>query len=264
MNQFTHIFDRQRLALPLKLGRGILSLLFMVAVPWGAFASAPPNMIATATNPEPERLPTLGVWADEKSNPGHPLTMVSAAFPNVPGFVCDSWCYESALEFLGARGLDGGRLELRHRCTDQTNVLLITTITPEPGAVEFLVHAITDAGPGQPLPANLVAPNLCWQLRRAPGFCSAPDPYPEFIKRCFIFTASGRTFLDRTVRRKIPVRPADDRCNNPPWVQMYVGEWQSVPEAGTNWWADCSPNRYTNAGHRRRVARWPAPRGYRQ
>ena len=187
-------------------------------------------MIATATNPAPERLPTLGVWTDEKSNPGHPLTMVSAAFPNVPGFVCDSWCYESALEFLGARGLDGGRLELRHRCTDQTNVLFVTTITPEPGAVEFLVHAVTDAGAGQPLPANLLAPNLCWQLRRAPGFRSAPDPYPEFVKRCFIFTSSGRTFLDRTVRRKIPVRPADDRYNNPPWVQMYVGDWQAVPE----------------------------------
>ena len=228
-----------------ELGRGVLCLLFIFAAPWGAPASAPPKMIATATNPAPERLPTLGVWTDEKSNPGHPLTMVSAAFPNVPGFVCDSWCYESALEFLGARGLDGGRLELRHRCTDQTNVLFVTTITPEPGAVEFLVHAITDAGAGQPLPANLLAPNLCWQLRRAPGFCSAPDPYPEFIKRCFIFTASGLTFLDRTVRRKIPVRPADDRYNNPPWVQMYVGDWQAVPAAGTNSWADYSPDRYT-------------------
>jgi dienelactone hydrolase len=221
-----------------------IAWLLLVAASLSAFTSASPNTIATATNPEPDRLPTLGVWADEKSNPGHPLAMVSAAFPNVPGFICDSWCYESALEFLGAQGLDGGRLELRHRCTDQTNVLLITTVTPEPGAIEFLVHATTDAGPGQPLPANLLAPNLCWQLRRAPGFCSAPDPYPEFIKHCFIFTQSGRTFLDRTVRRKIPVRPADDRYNQPPWVQMYVGDWQAIPEAGTNSWADYSPDRY--------------------
>jgi hypothetical protein len=131
---FARIHRRQRLH---------IALLLLVAAPLVAIAS--PNTIATPTNPAPERLPTLGVWTDEKSNPGHPLTMVSAAFPNVPGFVCDSWCYESALEFLGARGLDGGRLELRHRCTDQTNVLFVTTITPEPGAVEFLVHAVTDA-----------------------------------------------------------------------------------------------------------------------
>jgi dienelactone hydrolase len=236
MTQLAHTRSPQRLH---------IALLLLVAAPLGASTSTPPNMIATATNPEPERLPTLGVWTEEKSNPGHPLTMVSAAFPNVPSFVCDAWCYESTLEFLGARGLDGGRLEVRHRCSDQPHVLLITTITPEPGAVEFLVRATTDPAADQPLPANLLAPNLCWQLRRAPGFRSAPDPYPEFIQRCFIFTASGRTFLDRTVRRKIPVRPADDRYNNPPWVQMYVGDWQAVPEAGTNSWADYSPDRYT-------------------
>ena len=89
---FTHILDRQRLLLPLKLnrnetapspfpspplrgrgcrrretgwfmgpkrglGRGGICLLFMVAASWGALASAPPKMIATATNPEPARLP---------------------------------------------------------------------------------------------------------------------------------------------------------------------------------------------------------------
>jgi NADH:ubiquinone oxidoreductase subunit len=211
-------------------------------------ASTPsePRMIVTATNPDPQHLPTLGLWEDGKSNPGRKLPMVSAAFPNVPGFICDSWCYESELEFIRARGLDDGRLELSHRVKDQPHVVFVTTVTPEPGAVEFLVRATIEQRAGPALPANLAAPNLCWQLRRATGFRSAPDPYPEFIKRCFIFTEKGRTFLDQTVRRRIPVRSASDQYNNPPWVQMYVGTWQAVPEAGTNSWADYSPDRYTN------------------
>ena len=44
---------------------------------------------------------------------------------------------------------------------------------------------------------------------------------------------------------KIPVRPADDRFNNPPWVQMYVGLWQDVPKTNPKGWADTSPDRYT-------------------
>ena len=86
--------------------------------------------------------------------------------------------------------------------------------------------------------------NLCWQLRRAPAFASKPDPYPQFIKRCFIFTQNGVVFLDKTSRRPIPVRQADDMYNNPPWVQMYVGLWQDVPRTNPKAWADYSPDRY--------------------
>jgi len=100
-----------------------------------------------------------------------------------------------------------------------------------------------DKGGGE-LPANLLTPNLCWQVRHAPAFASAPDPYPEFVKRCFIFTKQGMTFLHQTTRRRIPVRPAGDPYNHPPWVQMYVGDWQQVPQSGTNAWADYSPDRY--------------------
>ncbi|MBI3852886.1 MAG: dienelactone hydrolase family protein [Verrucomicrobia bacterium] len=218
--------------------------IFVIVLSLLAAISAEPKMIVTATNPDPQHLPTLGVWEDAQFSPGRKLTMVSAAFPNVPDFICDSWCYESALEFIGARGLPDGALELRHHVNEQSNVLFITTITPEPGAIEFLVRATNVPPAAASLPANLLTPNLCWQLRRAPGFRSAPDPYPEFVKRCFIFTEKGRTFLDHTARRKIPVRAASDPYNNPPWVQMYVGTWQNVPEATTNSWADYSPDRY--------------------
>jgi len=202
-------------------------------------------VLVTAANPHPQSLPTLSVWEDEQLSRGRKLTMVSAGFPSVPGFTCDSWCYESAVDFIEACGLDGGKLELRHRVRDHPNVILVTTVTPEPGAVEFLARAELEKGAAGELPGDLLTPNLCWQLRRAEGFASKPDPYPEFVKRCFIFTPKGRTFLHETVRRNIPCRPADDPCNNPPWVQMYVGAWQDVPQATPQSWADYSPDRYT-------------------
>ena len=123
----------------------------------------------------------------------------------------------------------------------------MTTFTPEAGAVEIVARPELDKEryPTEKLPGDLLTPNLCWQLHRAPGFASKPEPYPEFVKRCFIFTERGMTFLDQTTRRKIPVRSLADRYNNPVWVQVYVGDWQPVPFASTNSWADYSPDRYT-------------------
>jgi hypothetical protein len=212
--------------------------------PVSAWAGKEPTMMVTANNPDPKHLPTLGVWEDGSFGSGKKLLMVSAVFPNVSNLICDAWCYESALDFFNARTLDAGKLELQHRLREQPGVLLVTTVTPEPGAVEFSVRAKLEREGVGALPAQLPWVNLCWQLRRARNFASAPDPYPEFIKRCFIFTEKGRTFLDQTVRRKIPVRSAQDPCNNPPWVQMYVGAWQQVPSAPTNAWSDYSPDRY--------------------
>jgi len=51
------------------------------------------------------------------------------------------------------------------------------------------------------LPDQLPGLNLCFQLRNAESFCSRPDPYPEFVKRCFIFTDKVRTFLLQTRAR---------------------------------------------------------------
>jgi hypothetical protein len=201
--------------------------------------AAPVDMVAKADNPDAARLPTLGVWQDGK------LTLVASTFPNVPDFTCDSWCYESDVEFLSARGLDGGRLELRHRWQQNPEVLFVTTVTPEAGAVEFAARAELAEGAKGELPESVPCLNLCWQLRRAPGFASAPDPFPDWVKRCFIFTEKGLTFLDQTTRRKIPCRAPDDRYNNPPWVQMYVGTWQDIPQVTPTSWADYSPDRYT-------------------
>ncbi len=70
------------------------------------------------------------------------------------------------------------------------------------------------------------------------------------MKRCFIFTEKGRTFLDKTVRRKIPCRGPDEKVNNPPWIQAYVGTWRDVPKigpegkVGSERWTDYSTDRY--------------------
>lgn len=201
-------------------------------------------MILEAKNPDPKTLPTLGVW--QATHGEKMLTHVSSVFPNVPDFTCDSWCYESPMDFEGARALDGGKVELRHRLQDQPHVVYVTTVTPEPEAVVFEARAEVDTArdAGGKLPDNLLGPNLCWQLRRAPGFASKPDPYPEFVKRCFLFTDDGVTFLDRTERRNIPVRPADHQYNNPPWVQMYIPVWEPLRKSGPEAWADYSPDRY--------------------
>jgi hypothetical protein len=171
---------------------------------------------------------------------------VSASFPNVPGFACDSWCYEAAMDCVGIAALDGGRLELRHRDRNNPDAIYVTTITPCPGSVEFLARPELASGAKGPLPDSLQAPNLCWQLKRAAGFASAPDPYPDFIKRCFIFTDKGRTFLGNTDRKLIPCRPATDKENNPPWVQMYVGTWQQAPEVSATSWASYSADKYVS------------------
>lgn len=229
--------------------RLIITAVLLAMVPQGfaADASAWASPLVKATNPDPARLPSLSLWQEESRNRGVKLPMVAAAFPNVPEFNCDSWCYESEVVFVRAEALDGGKLKLVHRIREHPQALLITMVTPEPGAVEIVARAELDKEryPTGKLPADLLTPNLCWQLRRAALFKSKPDPYPEFVKRCFIFTERGMTFLHQTTRRPIPVRASEDPYNNPPWVQMYVGDWQPLPVAGTNSWADYSPDRYT-------------------
>ena len=89
----------------------ILIILSIVSLPYTSFAQTEQeeNVIVTASNPDKEILPTLGVWQRDDQ------ILVSADFPNIPDFICDSWCYESALDFVSAGSPDGGRIELRHR-----------------------------------------------------------------------------------------------------------------------------------------------------
>jgi len=200
--------------------------------------------VAEALNPQPDVLPTVRVVRERLWGQWFP--MCSMRFPNVPAFQCDAWCYESQVDFVDARPIEGGAVEMRHRDKQNPDALVLTTITPQPGRVLFAARVVRDPERGAgPLPDALPGLNLCWQLRHAPAFASAPDRYPEFVKRCFIFTERGRTFLGDTQRGKIPVQTADHEYNNPPWVQMYVGTWLQIPQTGPTSWADYSPDRYT-------------------
>lgn len=218
----------------------IIPILMLKAMVAFAFEKENTDVIVTSNNPEPQILPTLGVWQNQG------LTLVSAAFPNIPDFICDSWCYESEVDFIGAVAMDRGKIELRHRDKKNPQAIVVTVVTPEPGSVEFEARMEVDKEnyPDAEVPENPTWLNLCWQLRRAPSFASKPEPYPEFVKRCFIFTPKGMTFLNNTVRKNIPCRPPDHQYNNPPWVQMYVGTWQKIPEVGPQSWADYSTDRY--------------------
>src|SRR5262245_26930888 len=132
--------------------------------------------LVVADNPKPGSRPALGVWRRGLEG------LVSADVANAPDFTCDAWCYESAMDLLDARRLDGGRVWLRHRSRDFPSLVIVTTVTPEDGAVEFMAHAELDREKeaGGQLPAKLPVPNICCQLKRAKAFASAPEAYPEF------------------------------------------------------------------------------------
>lgn len=201
-----------------------------------------------AENPSPRTLPALSV---RRWEPGYPerdsiAGMVGAAFPNVPDFHCDSWCYENDLDYIGVRALNGGALEMAHRWREHTHVRVVTIVRPEKGAVEFLARLERD-DETRAWPDRAPHVNLCWQLKACPGFKSQGEHFTDFVKRCFIFTPRGHTFLHETERRLIPALDPDAEQQKPfPWVQMYCGIWQQAPTVEPKSWADYSSDRYTH------------------
>lgn len=191
-------------------------------------------------NPSPEETPTLSVRTQSLSD-GREQVFVTAFFPTIADATCDLWCYESAgLPFDHAEVGSEGSVVLVHNWTDR-GADVRTTVTPSPGAIDLVARI-----DGSPTGGNPVDPplNVCWQLHSSPGFASQPGVYPDFVKRCFIFTETGRVFLDQTTRRPILVRPADHEYNNPPWVQMYVPKSAGDVQSGSQSWASFSPDRY--------------------
>jgi predicted amidohydrolase len=197
------------------------------------------EVLLEVANPDPHQLTSLRVWRIRDE------VMVGGMSLARPEFAWNTWCYEGGMEFLDCRDLGQGRLELRHRLIATPEILVVTHVIPEIGAVEFLARLEREDGHDDPWPENPAVPNLCWQLKPSPVFASRPEPYPNFFARCFIFTADGRTFLDRTVRRPIPARVADDARNHPPWVQIYGPAAEPPKRSPPGAWADYSPARFT-------------------
>lgn len=176
-------------------------------------------LMPTAENPDPTKLPTLSVWVHRS------LQMVAVEFPEVPGLVADAWCYEGPRENLGVRELPGGVLELRHGYDEA--LVMVTRVIPEPGAVEFRCTLERREGSDAPLPESIPhnIPNLCLHLWRSPQLANPGEHYSEFVKRCFIYTGKGRTFLHETRRGPLPNQPLDNHAQKPlPWVQSYLAQ----------------------------------------
>lgn len=176
--------------------------------------------IIEATNPDPKNLPGLDVW-ERVNEEGKVMPILSAAYPNVPGFVCDSWCYENGMDLVETRAEPDGSIILVHRLPGTQGLFIRTEATPAPGVVDVCARVEIRGDRSDPADVDIPALNLCWQLKRAPGFSSKPDLYTEFAGRCFLFTAKGLTYLDQTERLKYAGISEDDLCNNPPWVQAY-------------------------------------------
>jgi len=199
-------------------------------------------------------MPRIGVRQEDAAPIYGTWTFVWVQVPAIDPIwaVLDLLCYEhSGMTYLSHRILRNGEISLRHRSIKDPNVLLVTTVTPQPGSVELVARATIDRdkAPEGKLPDELPSPNLCFRVKRADGvFSHFPDPFPEFISRCFIFTEIGRTFLTDTVRRELPAiadKPDDPR-NNPPWIQVYTPVWHPVPgrATGTTWYQS-STDRFT-------------------
>lgn len=183
-------------------------------------------------------LPELGMRIVDGSPNDRTRINVWIRMPQVTGYsnVFDLECYECPrdLEYLGHRILESGVLELRHRRSSRPHILLVTELTPQPGKVQLVARLELDSEKGidEIVLEDLPHLNMCPSLVRARGtfvlYAAYPNPFPEVINRCFIFTDKGRTFLNDTVRRNMPRYSDDDPFNNPPWIQVYRPVWEPV------------------------------------
>lgn len=195
--------------------------------------------VVAVANPQPDRWPTLRFLRQGV----RPLLRIS--FPDTPGFACDAYLYESDVDLLEARDAGEGQMEVRHRVLAPPGLVVVSTVRPEPGAIEVEARLVREDGSAADLPAGFAPLNLCLQLRLAPTFASYPEPYAWFARRCFVFTEKGRTFLDRTARVPTPRFSADDPVNNPPWTQAYLPAWGRREVALPFPWIGVSPDRIT-------------------
>jgi len=174
-------------------------------------------------------VPKLGFKVETWGPKRKKLSFVTIDFAETRGWF-GAWCYEnSTLKLPGHKLLKGGIMQLRHECV-RTNMTLVTLAVPKSGLVEFYSWLEPDGrtvqSSGRARPRGFG--NMCFQVRRAPDFAEEDKQknYPEFVKRCFIFTKEGCTFLHNTARTPLVTRkndPIRSHAHNTPfcWVQRY-------------------------------------------
>ncbi len=203
-------------------------------------------------NPNSSMLPSISI--NNGAHSDH--VYISMTFPGIPGLVLDAWCFEGGMaDFTRAVETDQGGVVLYHQYIQHPDLLHVTTLKPRQGDIvitgglQIDTQHTSATEPTRPsaFPESQV-PNICFQVRRAPNFQSAPKNSPRaspvaeiaknywdsFVSRTFIYTDKGRTFLDETQRTDTSHDhqgiEADDPRNNPPAVQRYYNVWDRIPE----------------------------------
>ena len=213
--------------------------------------------IVTAINSDPERVPTVGLWMWSRM-----VLFVTATFPNIEGAQLDASAYESMhvtlTPFLSVDLPGDDRIEVRHRYLAHPQIIHVMEIHARPEEIEFTGRLEWDKDSTEAermAPDNLWVPDLCFQLMHGPAFQAYSPVIPRnshdharefytFVKRCFIFTEQGQTFLDQTTRNEFASTVGweqDDPRNNPPITQRHLGVWQESPPEGMKY---VSPDRY--------------------
>jgi hypothetical protein len=176
---------------------------------------------------QPQFIPQLSV--EQRPGSGDRIfTMAQIAILEMDDFKCEVWCYEDRFGTGEAEMQDDGSLLLTHT---HEQVTLKTHLVPEPGALVFNIEA---SGPDPEQVKRVRSVNPCWQLREAEAFGNRGDFYQDFVSRCFIYTVRGLTLMKDTTRFPDTRRPADDKVNVNPWVQVYLPIWRrhgGQPEA---------------------------------
>ena len=176
---------------------------------------------------QPQFIPQLSV--EQRPGSGDRIfTMAQIAIPEMDDFKCEIWCYEDRFGTGEAEMQDDGSLLLTHT---HEQVTLKTHLVPEPGALIFNIEA---SGPDPEQVKKVRSVNPCWQLRKSEAFGNRGDFYEDFVSRCFIYTVRGFTLMKDTTRFPDTRRPADDKVNVNPWVQVYLPIWRrhgGQPEA---------------------------------
>ena len=233
-------------------------LLFLIAIQ-SHWIIAAPKLIVQSTNPDPNTLASLSVWHRPEDDHG---VYVTIDYPSIPNSATDAFCFEGGSRFSSASAIADGALELRYDVTNHPHVTMITTVTPEAGAVVFVSRY--EADPGQTISSGLFSSgmcNICYKPNSKAGIAppvgslfyygtSASGKYPDYVRRCYFFSrddggTTATMSLGDTERFPHPtIMDPEDYRNHPwPWIQVYIGEWQPKPNPGHEGW--CSTDKYT-------------------
>jgi hypothetical protein len=161
------------------------------------------------------------------------FTMVNIELPGIPNSANAIWCYEDAFAQGQGEPQADGSLVLRHKRPDGAEAT--THFIPREGVVEFHVRI---TGPTPEVVKSVGGVNPCWQLRKSEAFGNRGNFPEDFVARCFIFTERGFTLLKDTKRFPDTRKPADDKYNTPPWVQVYVPLWRKHPGQPQAFWGN--------------------------